>query len=173
MIKPALSQSSAAATPVQAAIALGSNLGNSYAILEAALKTLANTPGIDLQSWSQWYKTIAVGPPQPDYLNGCACLETDLTPQILLASLLAIEKQFGRVRRQRWEARSLDLDLLLYDNLILDTPTLQLPHPRMHERAFVLVPLSDILPNWVHPSGKTIAQLLQRLDCTGVRPFFP
>lgn len=153
-----------------AAVALGSNQGDSYAILEAALQTLSETPGILLQAHSHWYQTKAVGPPQPDFLNGCTLLQTSLLPQALLDVLLAIEAQFGRARHQRWGPRTLDLDLLLYDDVILNTPTLQLPHPRMHERAFVLVPLTEIAPNWVEPvSRKAIAQLVQRIDCTGVR----
>lgn len=156
------------------AIALGSNLGDSHSILEAALKALSQTPGIDLQACSHWYQTVPVGPPQPDYLNGCALIQVDHSPQALLDILLRIEAQFGRVHRQRWGPRLLDLDLLLYENLVLDTPTLQLPHPRMHERAFVLVPLAEILPNGVEPvSGKAIAELLQAVDCTGVRRFIP
>lgn len=153
----------------QCAIALGSNLGDSRVILEAALETLAQTPDITLQAKSSWYQTKAVGPPQPDYLNGCILLHVQLTPQLLLETLLGIEAKFGRVRRERWEPRSLDLDLLLYDDLILDTATLQVPHPRMRERAFVLVPLAEIAPNWVEPiSGKAIAELLQAVDCSGV-----
>ena len=153
----------------QCAIALGSNLGNSRAILEAALATLAATPNINLQARSSWYQTTAVGPPQPDYINGCAILHVQKPPQILLETLLKIEAQFGRVRQERWGARSLDLDLLLYDDLILDTPTLQLPHPRMKERAFVLVPLAEIAPDWVEPvSGCAIAELIQAVDCSGV-----
>lgn len=153
----------------QCAIALGSNLGDSLAIVEAALKTLAETPDIVLQARSSWYQTKAVGPPQPDYINACALLHVQITPQMLLETLLGIEAQFGRVRRERWGPRSLDLDLLLYDDLILDTPTLQLPHPRMRSRAFVLLPLAEIAPNWVEPvSGKAIAELLQAVDCSGV-----
>jgi len=145
-------------------------LGDSRAILEAALSTLAAIPEISLQARSSWYQTKAVGPPQPDYLNGCALLHVQTPPQILLETLLEIEAQFGRVRRDRWEARSLDLDLLLYDDLILDTPYLQLPHPRMRERAFVLVPLAEIAPDWVEPvSGCVIAELVQAVDCSGVR----
>lgn len=151
------------------AIALGSNLGDSHAILEAALATLAATPGINLQAKSSWYQTTAVGPPQPDYINGCAVLHVQMPPQMLLETLLKIEAQFGRVRRERWGARSLDLDLLLYDDLILDTPTLQLPHPRMKERAFVLVPLAEIAPDWLEPvSGCAIAELIQAVDCSEV-----
>jgi 2-amino-4-hydroxy-6-hydroxymethyldihydropteridine diphosphokinase len=159
-----------AAKCVQSAIALGSNLGDSHQILEDALKRLAQTPGITLQACSSWYQTKPVGPPQPDFLNGCALLEVKLTPQELLETLLGIEAQFGRVRQERNGPRTLDLDLLLFDHLILDTPTLKLPHPRMHERAFVLVPLAEIAPDWVEPvSGKAIAQLVQTVDCSGVR----
>jgi 2-amino-4-hydroxy-6-hydroxymethyldihydropteridine diphosphokinase len=103
-------------------------------------------------------------------LNGCALLDVKLTPQELLETLLRIEAQFGRIRKERWGARTLDLDILLFDDVILDTPTLELPHPRMGERAFVLVPLAEIAPDWIEPvSGKAIAQLVQAVDCSGVR----
>lgn len=151
------------------AIALGSNLGDSRKTLEAAIKILGNTPGIILERQSSWYKTLPIGPPQPAYLNGCVLLRVQLTAPELLETLLAIEAKFGRVRRERWGPRTLDLDVLLFDNLILDTPTLQLPHPRMRERAFVLVPLAEIAPDWVEPiSGKAIVQLLHAVDCGGV-----
>ncbi len=151
------------------AIALGSNQGPSRTVLEAAIKTLSSTPGIALQAQSSWYQTQAVGPPQPDYINGCVLLHVQLSPQMLLETLLGIEAKFGRVRQARWGPRSLDLDLLLYADLILNTPTLQLPHPRMRERAFVLVPLAEIAPNWVEPvSRKTITELLQAVDCSAV-----
>lgn len=159
----------------RSAVALGSNLGDSRATLEAALETLNRTPGITLQSQSSWYQTKAVGPPQPDYLNGCALLHVQMTPQQLLEALLKIEDRFGRVRQERWGARTLDLDLLLFDDVILDTqggeiPPLQLPHPRMRERAFVLVPLAEIAPDWIDPvSGCAIAQLVQAVDCSEVR----
>jgi len=154
----------------QSAIALGSNLGDSCTILENALKTLAKTPGITLQACSSWYRTEPVGPPQPDYLNGCALLNVELTPQELLETLLRIEAEFGRVRQERNGPRTLDLDLLLFEDLILDTPNLQLPHPRLKERAFVLVPLAEIAPDWIEPvSGKAIAQLVQTVNCSGVR----
>ncbi len=152
------------------AIALGSNLGDSHTILAEAVKTIAQTTGITLQVRSSWYQTAPVGPPQPNYLNGCVLLKVQLTPQELLATLVKIEAQFGRTRQQRWGPRTLDLDLLLFDDLILDTPTLQLPHPRMTERAFVLVPLAEIAPDWVEPvSGKAIIELVQAVDCSGVR----
>ncbi|HAG81114.1 MAG TPA: 2-amino-4-hydroxy-6-hydroxymethyldihydropteridine diphosphokinase, partial [Cyanobacteria bacterium UBA12227] len=145
------------------------NLGDSYAILEAAIQTLAQTSGITLQAQSSWYKTAPIGPPQPDYLNGCALLQVQLTPQELLEVVLRIEKQFGRVRRERWGPRTLDIDLLLFDDLIIETPNLQIPHPHMRERAFVLIPLAEIAPDWIDPvSGLAIAQLVKRLDCSDV-----
>lgn len=151
------------------AIALGSNLGDSLTILEAALQLLAQTPEIELLTRSHWYQTKAVGPPQPDYLNGCALLQTSLSPHQLLATLLQVEATFGRVRRERWAARTLDLDVLLFDDLILNTPSLQIPHPRMLERGFVLVPLAEIAPHWREPvSRKSIAELVQTIDCSGV-----
>jgi 2-amino-4-hydroxy-6-hydroxymethyldihydropteridine diphosphokinase len=154
------------------AIALGSNLGDSHAILEGAIKRLDRLPGIKVVRRSQWYRTAPVGPPQPDYLNGCAILHVDCSaacsanysPQDLLAALLRVEQEFGRVRGKRWGPRTLDLDLLLVDRLILDTPTLKIPHPRMREREFVLVPLAEIAPDWIDPvSGKSIAQLYEEL----------
>lgn len=151
------------------AVALGSNLGDSRAILEATLETLAATPNIILQARSSWYQTKAIGPPQPDYINGCVLLQVQQTPQLLLETLLDIEAKFGRVRTLHWGPRSLDLDLLLFDNLILNTPKLVLPHPRMRQRAFVLMPLSEIAPNWVEPvTGKTIKELLQAVDYSEV-----
>jgi len=150
---------------VKTAIALGSNLGDSLSILENALLELAQTPGIILVSQSRWYQTKAIGPTQPDYLNGCAILQVELTPEELLNTLLEIETKFGRVRLEKWGPRTLDLDLLLYGDIILDTPNLQIPHPRMTERAFVLVPLAEIAPDWIDPvSQKAIASLQQEVN---------
>lgn len=161
---------SKALASARCAIALGSNLGDSFTTLEAALKVLAHTAELSLERRSHWYRTKAVGPPQPDYLNGCALLVVTLTPQALLETLLQTEAHFGRVRRERWGARTLDLDLLLFDDVILNTPTLQIPHPRLTERGFVLVPLAEIAPTWIEPiSGKAITQLVQTVDCSGVR----
>jgi 2-amino-4-hydroxy-6-hydroxymethyldihydropteridine diphosphokinase len=157
--------------PHPVAVALGSNLGDSYAILEAALKHLASLPDIILQAQSPIYQTLAVGPPQPDYLNLCALFATRLDPDRFLQVLLNTETQFGRLRRERWGPRLLDLDLLLFDDLIWQQPDLQIPHPRMTERAFVLVPLNDIAPNWIEPVSQiSIQDLVRRLDCAGVLP---
>ncbi len=154
----------------KAAIALGSNLGESLATLDSAIQFLDKTTGIKVKNTSKWYKTKPVGgPPQPDYVNACALLMVDLEPHKLLETLLEIEQKFGRVRKEHWGPRTLDLDLILYDNLILDTPNLQIPHPRMKERAFVLVPLAEIAPNWIEPvSGKSITQLREEVDCSEI-----
>ncbi|NJL64061.1 MAG: 2-amino-4-hydroxy-6-hydroxymethyldihydropteridine diphosphokinase [Methylacidiphilales bacterium] len=156
----------------QSAIAIGSNLGDSQEIVVAAMETLAQTPGIELLTKSSWYRTKAVGPPQPDYLNGCAILQVEMIPELLLEILLNIENKYGRIRRDRWGARTLDLDLLLYNDLILNTPKLQIPHPRMGDRAFVLVPLAEIAPDWLEPvSQRTIKELVKDVDCSGVSLF--
>lgn len=175
------------------AIALGSNLGNSLATLRAAVHQIATSPGFRLTHQSHWYKTQPVGPPQPSYINGCLLVQTGHSPSQVLQRLLDIELQFGRIRQERWGPRTLDLDLLLYDQVVMETPALTLPHPRLHERAFVLVPLAEILPDWRHPTlGKiaaagadrthpellqrqfwTIAQLRQTVDCTGVERLPP
>lgn len=151
------------------AIALGSNLGDSRSILNGAIDRLRSQPQIALVAVSSWYLTKPVGPPQPDYLNGCATLQTSLEPGDLLRALHAIEAEFGRVREQHWGARTLDLDLLLYADRIIDTPSLQVPHPRMTERAFVLIPLAEVAPTWIEPrSGCAIADLCDRLEYAGV-----
>lgn len=158
----------------RAAIALGSNLGDSAAILRGALQSLKQIPDIKVEHYSHIYRTVAVGPPQPDYLNACALISTRLWPGPLLDALLHIEAHFGRERRERWGPRHLDLDLLLYENWVLDHPGLQVPHPRMRERAFVLVPLAEIAPTWIDPvSGWAIADLLQTVDPHGVTPLEP
>lgn len=156
----------------ECAIALGSNRGNSLDILERSLNVLNLIPGIDLQAVSSWYQTKPVGTPQPqpDYLNGCALLSAEQTPEELLAILQATEIQFGRTSKGTSQPRTLDLDLLLYQDAIVDTPDLTIPHPRLNERAFVLVPLAEIAPDWIEPkSGSKIAQLLTDVDNSGVQ----
>ena len=156
----------------ECAIALGSNQGNSLDILERSLNVLNLIPGIILKQISSWYQTKPVGTPQPqpDYLNGCALLSVEQTPEELLAILQATEIQFGRTDKGTLQPRTLDLDLLLYEDAIVNTPDLTIPHPRMVERAFVLVPLAEIAPDWIEPkSGKKIAQLLTNVDTSEVK----
>lgn len=148
------------APPQQAAIALGSNLGDSLATLEGALDALDAVPGIRVLTRSRWYRSDPVGPAQPDYVNGCALLEVSLSPEAVLEQLHATEHRYGRVRLERWGARTLDLDLILYGLQQRDSATLLLPHPRFRERAFVLLPLAEIAPQWIDPvSGTTVADL--------------
>lgn len=150
--------------PQQAAIALGANLGDCRANLEGALAALDASPGVRLLARSRWYRSAPVGPPQPDYLNGCALLAAALEPEALLERLLATERRYGRARGERWGPRSLDLDLLLMGDRRLSTPQLTLPHPRLQERAFVLVPLAEIAPAWIDPiSGRSVAELAAAL----------
>lgn len=152
------------------AIALGSNLGNSLETVETALHELDKYPEITVKQRSHWYCTAPVGPPQPDYINGCAILTVNITPPGLLEILLRVEQKLGRVRGEKWGPRTLDLDLLLFDDLILKTPNLEIPHPRMGDRAFVLVPLAEIAPHWIDPvTGKAIAELLETINLSGVQ----
>ena len=161
-------------TVVPCAIALGSNVGNSRKTLQQALTTLAHCSDIEVIAQSSLYKTVAIGPPQPDVLNACALLDTPLSAQDLLNQLLAIEQHFGRVRHERWGPRTLDLDLLFYGQSIITEPSLHVPHPRLRERAFVLIPLAEIAPNWRDPvSGQSIRSLCQAVDPTGVQPLGP
>ncbi|MCX5950868.1 MAG: 2-amino-4-hydroxy-6-hydroxymethyldihydropteridine diphosphokinase [Cyanobacteria bacterium] len=161
-----------ASTPVavsRAAIALGSNIGNSASILKDALKALDQHPQVSLVRHSSWYRTVPVGPVQDDFLNGCALLETDLTAAALLELLLSTEQDFGRIRLEHWGPRSLDLDLILYGNQVIATERLQVPHPRLAERSFVLTPLAEIAPEWIEPtSGKTISELASQLGEGGI-----
>ncbi len=154
------------------AIALGSNLsnkiGDSQQIVQAAIAQLESHPEIEVIRVSRWYRTKAVtlpnSAPQPDYINGCAILKTTFTPLQLLQVLFCIEKNFGRERRERWGARTLDLDLLLYGDRCINTPELVLPHPHMGDRAFVLIPLAEIAADLIHPVHKVaIAELCQKL----------
>lgn len=162
----ALSGLEAGAEP--AAIALGSNLGDRRANLDGAIASLAASPGIRLLAHSAWHWSAPVGPPQPDYLNGCAVLETTLTPEVLLDRLLAIEHQFGRVRGERWGPRTLDLDLIFFGQRQLSGARLQIPHPCLRERAFVLEPLAEIAPGWIDPvTGRSVAQLAEALRRAG------
>jgi len=144
-------------------ISLGSNLGDRRETLEAAIRALGEVPGIIVQRVSSFLESEPVGGPvgQGMYLNAAAALETTLDPFELLHVLQQIEAQFGRVRTIRWGARSLDLDLLLFEDSIIDTPELSVPHPRLASRRFVLEPLAEIAPHAIEPvSKRTVAELL-------------
>ncbi|MCC6875082.1 MAG: 2-amino-4-hydroxy-6-hydroxymethyldihydropteridine diphosphokinase [Sandaracinaceae bacterium] len=127
------------------AIGLGSNLGGRRSLLRAALALIGELG--EIIEISGLYETDPVGPPQPRYLNAAVALHCSLAPRPLLERLLAFERWLGRVRRERWGPRTVDLDLLLWDGPPLDEPGLTLPHPRIEERAFVLAPLRDVWPD--------------------------
>jgi len=155
-------------------VALGSNLGDRAGFLLGAVAALSAGPLCDL-TLSPIYETAPLGPPsQGPYLNAVLAGRTSLSPRALLDELLAIENYFGRKRGERWGPRTLDLDLLDYAGLVVDEPGLQLPHPRLHERSFVLTPLADVAPSWRHPLlDKTASDLLAGLDVSGIRRWRP
>jgi 2-amino-4-hydroxy-6-hydroxymethyldihydropteridine diphosphokinase len=154
----------------RAFIALGSNLEAPERQVQAALAALAEQPGVTLLQASSLYCTAPVGYlDQPDFINAVAEVDTTLAPQALLDALLAVEEQFGRVRSFRNAPRVLDLDLLLYDGCQCATETLVLPHPRMHERAFVMVPLAEIAPDLAIGLHGRAAELAAQLADQDIR----
>jgi 2-amino-4-hydroxy-6-hydroxymethyldihydropteridine diphosphokinase len=149
---------------IDAYIGLGANLGDRMESLRAAVEQLAREPGFLLRGTSSVYETEPVGPPQPRYLNAVVRIGTLLSPRATLRRLLEIEELLGRVRRERWGAREIDLDLLLYSDRIVADGALRIPHPHLHERAFALVPLADLAPDAYHPQmARTAAELLSAL----------
>ncbi|MFG2820667.1 2-amino-4-hydroxy-6-hydroxymethyldihydropteridine diphosphokinase [Kitasatospora sp. NPDC048365] len=161
-------------TTRHAVVALGSNLGNRLETLQGAVDALADTPGVRVTAVSAVYETEAVGGPadQPSYFNAVAVLRTALPPVDLLERANAVEDAFGRVREVRWGPRTLDVDILDYEGVLSDDPHLLLPHPRAHERAFVLAPWLDADPAAEVPGHGPVAELLKGLggaDGQGVR----
>jgi pantoate--beta-alanine ligase len=155
------------ATMPQALLALGSNLGDRAATLDRAVELLRQVAGIAVLRVSRWHETDPVGGPagQSAYLNGAALVETSLDPHALLGELQRIETDLGRIRTQRWGPRTIDLDLLLYDAMVLNTASLTIPHPRMTERRFALLPAAEIAPDTLHPvSGHSLRDLCARVE---------
>jgi 2-amino-4-hydroxy-6-hydroxymethyldihydropteridine diphosphokinase len=162
-------------------VALGANLSGlagatPLETCRAAVRALAELSGLKLETVSRWYETEPVPPSgQPNYVNGVARLARvpgdPISPESLLAALLAIEARFGRQRAEVNAARTLDLDLIDMEGIVRDSPDPILPHPRAHLRAFVLLPLLDVAPDWVHPAnGRTGRALLGEVDQAGVKP---
>ncbi len=163
---------------VTAYVALGANLGDPVATVHAALDALSRLPGVHCQAVSSLYRTAPVGlRQQPDFINAVAALTildtARLTPHALLAELFAIEARFGRQRSIPDAARTLDLDLLLYDGQTCQDATLTLPHPRMHQRAFVLVPLLEIAADSHIPGHGRVAGLLPACQDQAIEKLAP
>jgi 2-amino-4-hydroxy-6-hydroxymethyldihydropteridine diphosphokinase len=152
----------------QVFVGLGSNVGDRLEQISRAVQRLGRLPGVRVSRMATIYDTEPVGPPQPEYLNTVIEMDTALSPHQLLETLKLLERQLGRVpSTQRWGPRVIDLDILLYDDRVLNEPALIIPHPRMHERRFVLEPLAQLAPQFVHPVLKqTIAQLLAALPAS-------
>jgi 2-amino-4-hydroxy-6-hydroxymethyldihydropteridine diphosphokinase len=161
-------------------VAIGSNLpapdgSRPLDTCRAAVNALAELPGLRVETTSRWYETEPVPPSdQPNYINGVVRLGraqgAAVTPKSMLTALQEIEARFGRRRAEPNAARTLDLDLIDMDGLVRDAPDPILPHPRAHSRAFVLLPVLDVAPNWVHPAnGRNAWALLEDIDRSGVR----
>jgi len=147
----------------RAYLGLGANLGHTEQTLRTAATVIATLPGTTLCARSSLYKTPAWGlTDQPDFLNAVVMIETDLSAPELLSALMQVEHQHGRNREteQRWGPRTLDIDILLYGNQVIDQPGLRIPHPHLHERAFALLPLHEIAPEIAIPGIGTLSDLL-------------
>jgi 2-amino-4-hydroxy-6-hydroxymethyldihydropteridine diphosphokinase len=158
-----------ACSETTAYIGIGSNLEGKRHNCLTAVERVEQIPGAALTGRSDWYLTRPVGVKGQDwYVNGVVSISTKIPPRDLLGRLLAIESDMGRVRRKRWESRIIDLDILLYGHEIIKEEDLTVPHPLMHLRKFVLVPLVQLAPDLIHPSlGVTMAELLRRMTNNG------
>ena len=155
-------------------LALGSNLGDRLERLREAVRLLAAESGIEVLRSSRVYETQPVGPPQPDYLNAVIEVRADGTARELLEACRRVEDALGRVRAERWGARTIDVDILTFGEQVVDEPDLVIPHPRMHERGFVLVPLGELDADPMLPGGRRLVSLRLAPDVVmGVRPFAP
>lgn len=160
---------------MDAVLGIGSNLGDRLANLQRAVDLLAVEPGLRIVRSSRVYETDPVGGvEQPDFLNAVLEAETDLEPRSVLAATQRVEAALGRTGEIHWGPRTIDVDILLIDRLTLDGPTLTVPHPRMHERAFVLVPLLELRSDPVLPDGRRLADVRLGPDAVGgVQPHAP
>jgi 2-amino-4-hydroxy-6-hydroxymethyldihydropteridine diphosphokinase len=157
-------------------VGLGSNLGDRLANLQRAVDLLSERDGITVRASSRVYATDPVPPtpPQPEYLNAVVAIETTLEPYGLLDASREVENALGRERLERWGPRTIDVDVLVFDERTIDEPELVVPHPRMLERPFVLVPLAEIDADPMLPGGHRLAELRTgTITLTGVRPFAP
>jgi 2-amino-4-hydroxy-6-hydroxymethyldihydropteridine diphosphokinase len=151
-------------------LALGSNLGDRQDILQGAVDAIVGLPGVRVTAVSPVYETVPVGgPAQPDYLNAVVLANAARPARELLDRLHEIEAAFDRVRLLRWGPRTLDIDIIVFDSVRSDDPELTLPHPRAHERAFVLAPWHDVDPNAALPGHGPVAELLAKADHCGLR----
>ncbi|MFJ4686154.1 2-amino-4-hydroxy-6-hydroxymethyldihydropteridine diphosphokinase [Streptomyces sp. NPDC091377] len=159
--------------PRRAVVSLGSNLGNRLETLQGAIDALEDTPGVRIKAVSPVYETEPWGVEpgsQPSYFNAVVVLKTTLPPSSLLERAQAVEEAFHRVRDERWGARTLDVDIVSYADVVSDDPRLTLPHPRAHERAFVLAPWHDVDPEAQLPGRGPVADLLDKVTRDGVTP---
>ena len=150
----------------RAYVGLGANLGDRETTLRRAVERLGRVDGVEVVGVSQLVETDPVGVvDQPRFLNGAVAVETTLSPQELLDALLSVERELGRVRDgERWGPRTLDLDLLVYGDLVVEEPGLRVPHPRLHERRFALEPLAELDPELEVPGRGSVGALLSALD---------
>ncbi|MFE9705935.1 2-amino-4-hydroxy-6-hydroxymethyldihydropteridine diphosphokinase [Streptomyces sp. NPDC005930] len=159
--------------PKRAVIALGANLGNRLETLQGAIDALEDTPGVRVKGVSPVYETEPWGvapDSQPSYFNAVVIVKTTLPPSSLLERAHAVEEAFHRVRDERWGPRTLDVDIVAYAEVVSDDPHLTLPHPRAHERAFVLAPWLDVDPEAALPGQGRVADLLAAVTRDGVAP---
>lgn len=154
-------------------VGLGSNLEDPAAQISRALEALRQLAVDHAVHSSSLYRSRPIGPPQPDYINAAARFDTPLEPLDLLDALQAIEQQQGRVRSAHWGPRTLDLDILLIDKLQMQHPRLQLPHPLLSQRNFVLVPLHELAPDLQLPKGETLVDLVQQVGRAGLERLTP
>ncbi|MFD6415571.1 2-amino-4-hydroxy-6-hydroxymethyldihydropteridine diphosphokinase [Streptomyces sp. NPDC060194] len=159
--------------PRRAVVALGSNLGNRLETLQGAVDALGDTPGLRVKAVSPVYETEPWGVDpgsQPSYFNAVVVIKTTLPPSSLLERAQAVEEAFQRVRDERWGPRTLDVDIVAYADVVSDDPALTLPHPRAHQRAFVLAPWYDVDPEARVPGQGSVAELLSAVSRDGVAP---